>query len=237
MLFRTIIILISFNFVLFMGQAVARPVLAGDGMARLDRYDVLSFTDPIPDGLKKGKAIGVFDATPEEIFRVITEYEHYNSFIPRVVSSQVIDRHGDTSAFVFLLTDLPWPVRDAWVLAQFEHEQLGANTYRIRFWQIRGSLRRYAGSALIEPWAGNKSAVTYELIIEPDMRASHHFINGRIEQVTALYLHSLRQHINNLHHAGMLHPLVSPDPALVSPLAGARQPVPVDQSENVAHAK
>src|SRR5204862_2887278 len=57
--------------------AEARPALSADGLARLGRYEVLTFTDAGGGGINKGKAIGVFDATPDEVFRVATEYERY----------------------------------------------------------------------------------------------------------------------------------------------------------------
>src|SRR5262249_20107779 len=118
--------------------AGARPNLSDDGMKRLGRYDVLTFNDPAGNGINKGKAIGIFDATPDEVYRVLTDFEKYPEFAPRVTSSRVVDRQGDKRTFVMLQTNLPWPVSDAWVYAQFEHEQLPGATYRIRFFQVKG---------------------------------------------------------------------------------------------------
>jgi ribosome-associated toxin RatA of RatAB toxin-antitoxin module len=214
------------------GNAGAKPALNPEGLSRLGRYDVLTFVDPAGGGINKGKAIGVFDATPDEIFRVVTEYDKYPEFAPRVVSSRVVDRQGDRRAFVMLKTDLPWPVSDAWVYAQFEHEQLSGATYRVRFWQIKGSMKRYSGSIFIEPWCtwkgGGKSAVTYELVVEPNSAAPKRFINDRVEVAVSKYVHALRQHINELHRLGLLHPVLPPNPKLISPLVGPRDPVRVD---------
>src|SRR5262249_61203370 len=119
-------------------------------------------------GIDKSKAIGGFDATPDEVFRTATDYERLVEFAPRIVSSKVIDKRGDHS-FVMLASDLPWPVSKAWVYAEFSHEKLGGEVYRIRFWQVRGSMRRYQGEILIEPWSASRqrTAVTYELLPEP----------------------------------------------------------------------
>lgn len=217
--------------------ASARPVLPGDGLARLDRYDVLTFTDPAGDGMRKGKAIGVFDAMPDEIFRVLTEYERYPEFTPQVVATQVVDRQGDDRALVSLATRFPWPVRDAWVLAQFEHQQRGDGTYRIRFWQVRGTMRRYAGDVLIEPWSSSRSSVTYELLAEPHARLSRRYINNRISDAAGRYVHALRQRVNELHRAGLLHPLAPPNPSLVSPLTGPRAPLDAKRNAQIAKAR
>ncbi len=216
------------------GAAHARPALSPDGLARLGRYEVLTFADAGGDGINKGKAIAVFDATPDEVFRVATEYERYPDFAPRVVASKVVDRQGDQRAFVMLSTDLPWPVSKAWVYAQFEHERIGGDTYRVRFWQLRGSMKRYFGSIYIEPWVkwknGGKSAVTYELLAEPDSSAPKRLINNRVEEAVAKWVHALRQRINDLRRAGRLHPQLPPDPRLAAPL----QPKPAALFGDVA---
>jgi len=177
---------------------------------------VLTFTDDGGGGVNKGKAIGVFDATPDEVFRVATEYERYPEFAPRIVATKVVDRQGDARALVMLSTDLPWPVSKAWVYAQFEHERVGSDAYRVRFWQVKGSMKRYFGSIYIEPWVkwkgGGKSAVTYELLAEPDTSAPKKMINKRVEEAVGKWVHALRQRINELRRAGRLHPQLPVEP-------------------------
>lgn len=219
-------------------RCAARPEVGAPGLGRLARYDVLTFFDPAGNGIDKSKAIGVFDATPEEVFRTATDYPRLAEFAPRVisseVSSEVIDRHGDEHALVMLKSDLPWPVSKAWVYADFQHEKLGGEVYRIRFSQVRGSMRRYFGSILIEPWSPQKSAVTYELVAEPDTIAPKRLVNRKLHDAAARYVHALRQRINDLHRLGRLHPLEPPSTDFSPTLAGARKPVVV---ENVAKAR
>ena len=215
--------------------ASARPNLDPSGLGRLDRYDVLTFVDPAGHGINRSKAIGVFDATPDEIYRTATDYEHLPEFAPRVSSSRVIDRRGDAQAFVMLTARLPWPVSDAWVYAEFDHERLGAGTYRIRFWQIRGTMRRYSGQLLIEPWSATRSAVTYELLVEPDSIAPKGLLNAKLRDVASKYVHALRQRINDLHRLGRLHPQAPPAPGLPSELTGPREPVMVEEVAKREH--
>ena len=70
--------------------ALARPSLDPARLDQLDRYEVLMFGDPVAGGLERSKAIGVFDATPDEVFRIATEYQHYPEFMPRVSSMRLI---------------------------------------------------------------------------------------------------------------------------------------------------
>jgi len=204
------------------------PALPPDAPARLARYDVLSFVDPGGGGIDRSSAVGVFDATPDEVFRTATDYDKLYQFAPRLRLSRVIERPDGAHALVALRSDLPWPARDAWVEALFQVERLASEAYRVRFWQVRGSMRRYTGSILIEPWGAQKSSVTYEVLAEPDTFAPRSLINRKLRDVAAGYVHALRQRINDLHRTGRLHPQQPPAPEVPSMLAGARPPAPVE---------
>jgi ribosome-associated toxin RatA of RatAB toxin-antitoxin module len=193
------------------------------GAGRLDRWEVLAWTQPGEAGIQGSKAIGVFAATPDEVFRIATDYEHLADFAPRVVSSRIVDRRGEAQATVELHADLPWPLSSAWVSAQFEHEDRGGGVYRIKFFKVAGSLRRYAGAMLIEPWSSGRTAVTYELLVEPESRAPKSMLNGRLHDAASRYVHALRQRVDELHRLGRLHPEMAPNPNLPSELSGPRE--------------
>src|SRR5690242_16091084 len=93
--------------------AHARPAFSPDGAQRFGRYEILTSGDPAGGGLTKARAVGLLDATPDEVFRVATDYARYTEFAPRVVSADVVDRQGDQRAFVMMKTNLPWPVSAA----------------------------------------------------------------------------------------------------------------------------
>src|SRR4051812_28649691 len=77
------------------GQAAARPMLDDPHMGQLSQYQVLVFADRVGGGLDRGKAIGVIDATPEEVFRVATDCSKYKEFMPRVFSSEVVKKRQE----------------------------------------------------------------------------------------------------------------------------------------------
>ena len=93
---------------------------------------------------------GVFDATPEEVFRVATDYAKWQDYLPRVKASQVIERQRD-GATVEITIDLPWPVGKTLVTATYHHEKLKGDIYRVKFTEVRGNLKQYLGSLYIEP--------------------------------------------------------------------------------------
>src|SRR3954469_17245737 len=129
----------------FCGSAQARPQLDSGRMTRLARYDVLAFGDPFKNGFEMGKAIGVFDATPEEVFRVATDYNKWKEYLPRVRSSEVRDKKHD-GATVEITLDLPWPVGKTVVTAKYHHEKQKGGIYKVSFNKIKGNLKQYLGS-------------------------------------------------------------------------------------------
>jgi ribosome-associated toxin RatA of RatAB toxin-antitoxin module len=202
--------------------AFARPTLDSSGLDQLSRYQVLTFTDPFASGIERGKAIGVIDATPEEVFRVATDYAKYRDFMPRVTESNVKESARD-HALVELTAELRWPAGTSMVTARYTHEKLPGEIYRVRFDMVNGSLKKYLGSLYIEPFAPGKTAVTYELVAEPNTLAPKSAINRGVKRSTANFVHALRQRVNDLHQQGYLHPEpVAPRASDArSPLVGA----------------
>lgn len=199
----------------------ARPTLDGGRLDELARYQVLTFTDPFGSGIERGKAIGVIDATPEEVFRVATDYAKYRDFMPRVTESTVKESARD-HALVELTAELRWPAGSSTVTARYTHEKLPGEIYRVRFDMVAGSLRKYLGSLYIEPFSPGKTAVTYELVAEPNTIAPKSAVNRGVKRSTSNFVHALRQRINELHQQGYLHPEpLAPRPSDArSPLVG-----------------
>ena len=191
--------------------AAARPTLDSERLSELAHYQVLTFTDPFADGIERGKAIGVIDATPEEVFRVATDYARYREFMPKVVTSRVKEQTKD-HALVELHADLRWPAGSSTVTARYTHEKLPGEIYRVRFAMVQGTLKQYVGSLYIEPFGPGKTAVTYELVAEPDTLAPKSAINRGIKRSTGNFVNALRQRINDLHRLGYLHPEPMPPP-------------------------
>src|SRR5258708_25373229 len=99
--------------------AQARPLLDEQRLLRLERWDVVSFTDPAGSGAQRHRAVGMFNASPEAIFKVATDYEQYTSYIPRLIGSHVMWQGAD-QALGMLEAELPWPLRNSWSYAPFQ---------------------------------------------------------------------------------------------------------------------
>lgn len=212
---------------LSIAPVAAGPTLDPSRLAQLARYEVLVFSDPFKDGIERGKAIGVFDATPEEVFRVASDFNKWSEYLPKVHSSKVVSRSGKVT-LVAMTADLPWPVGRRQVFARYIEDRLPGEIYRIRFEMLHGEMRQYLGSLYIEPWNGSgppKTAVTYELVAEPDIAAPDSTINKAVRRSSSGFVHALRQHVNELHRLGLLHPMQPP--TVAPPVALPQGPVTV----------
>ena len=211
--------------------AAARPTLDSARLGEIARYEVLTFNDPFKNGIERGKAIGVIDATPEEVFRVATDYAKYRDFMPRVTDSKVREAARD-HVLVELHAELRWPAGASTVTARYTHEKLPGEIYRVKFEMVDGSLKQYWGTLYIEPFSPGKTAITYELVAEPDMVAPKSAVNRGIKRSTGNFVNALRQRINDLHRLGYLHPEpIAPQKSDArSPLVGAPPSVPSDGS-------
>jgi ribosome-associated toxin RatA of RatAB toxin-antitoxin module len=203
--------------------AAARPTLDNNRLDELSRYQVLTFNDPFKNGIERGKAIGVIDATPEDVFRVATDYAKYRDFMPRVTRSTVKENASD-HALVELQAELRWPAGSSTVTAKYTYEKLPGDIYRVKFGMVDGSLKQYWGSLYIEPFAPGKTAITYELVAEPDTVAPKSAINRGVKRSTGNFVHALRQRINELHRLGYLHPEPVPPSTSEARALGATPP-------------
>ncbi len=202
-------------------SASARPTLDAARLNQLGAYSVLVFSDPSGHaGIERGKAIGVFDATTEEVFRVATDYTKYRDFMPRIQGSRVVESDRN-HAIVEITAELPWPAGRAAVVARYDHQRLPGSIYRVQFQLLRGNMKHYVGSLYIEPWSPGRTAVTYELVAQPEGIAPHSAVNKGVRRSVSSFVNALRQRINDLHRMGYLHPeptTPAPGPA---PLTGS----------------
>jgi ribosome-associated toxin RatA of RatAB toxin-antitoxin module len=226
--FRSLVGLASLS-VALTSPAFARPTLDSARMDELAHYHVLTFTDPFRRGIERGKAIAVIDATSEEVFRVATDYAKYRDFMPSVTGSNVKEAARD-HALVELTAELRWPAGSSTVMARYSHEKLPGDIYRVRFDMVQGTLKQYLGTLYIEPFAPGKTAITYELVAEPDTIAPKGAINRGTKRATGNFVNALRQRINDLHRLGYLHPqpIVPGKSDGPSPLVGAPPAAPAN---------
>jgi hypothetical protein len=65
--------------------------LAGEVPSRLAAGEIISFSENLPgSNAKRGEVRGVVDAPPEMVWQVISDVNHFEEFMPRILNSQVV---------------------------------------------------------------------------------------------------------------------------------------------------
>jgi ribosome-associated toxin RatA of RatAB toxin-antitoxin module len=116
--------------------------------------------------IKRGIVQGAVEATAEEVWQVITDYEHYTEFMPRTEKAEVRKRELNRVTY-FSYLGMPWPIED---VAYVCDADLAPDHLGVEFRMAPGSgkgVKRFTGSWKLEPMVG-KTMVTYTLFFEPE---------------------------------------------------------------------
>jgi ribosome-associated toxin RatA of RatAB toxin-antitoxin module len=161
---------------------------------RLDRGEIVTRTWKLPGSdIGTGRAWGVIAAKPERVFAIIADVNRYREFIKRVVDSRVVADAGKSYDFFYKI-DMPWPLSDHWFITRNVHridEQ--RRIYRRSWTLVRGSFRRNEGYWQVEPWPGDRSLVTYSVVLQPRSAIPQFVINYVTEKSLPRSIDNLRQ--------------------------------------------
>lgn len=114
-------------------------------------------------------ACAVLDQPVAEVWPVLRDCEHYQSFLPGVVRSALRQRSGDV-ALCEALIDLPFPLGELESIERVTETALPGGGFERRWTLERGSYRRLEGSWTVLPWSGGarRSLLVYQLDMDPE---------------------------------------------------------------------
>lgn len=122
----------------------------------------IKITDPGKGQLKKIVARAYLEASPEQVWQTISQYEKYPQFLPRVASAHINRRNQEVTIATMKL-DLPFPMNGTWYTNRYvENKAAGTITWKM----LRGSLKSTVGRWKISP-QGKGTLVQYDLQTDP----------------------------------------------------------------------
>lgn len=126
--------------------------------------------DDVP-GSKFKKAIieGTIEASPEQVWSVLTDYEHYADFMPRIKTTKILSRSTSLVHYEAFL-NMPWPISDVSYACKSHLEK--PNEF-IRFAMVPGTgkgVKTFQGSWKLRSPIGkpNLTLIDYMLFFEPE---------------------------------------------------------------------
>jgi ribosome-associated toxin RatA of RatAB toxin-antitoxin module len=140
--------------------------------ARLDRGEVLTRFWRVPGSdAGAGWAVGVIDAPPEQVFRVVADVARYREFTPRMVASTIVSGGGDRYRFYYKL-QMPWPLSDHECTTDNVHEVDRPGRRFTRRWTlVSGTFHHNEGAWAVRPWGKGQSLLTYSVVLLPKSAA------------------------------------------------------------------
>jgi hypothetical protein len=153
-----------------LAQPVVGPELTEAEQKKLGDGEVV-IRETTPTGGKGvgAMALGVVDASSDEVWPVLRDCQLFWKFMPRTKKSWVKDEEG-VGRICHVELSMPFPLPDLWsdTVAEIREEPRGH--YRRAWKLVRGTYHRNDGSWTIVPWGdGAKSLVVYAIDTDPKM--------------------------------------------------------------------
>ena len=152
-------------------QEVIAIELTQEEQERLAKGEVIVHLKAVKGPIKEGTAIGVVDAPPERVFKVITDNENFEQFMPYVRQSDV-ERLTEASIINYQYLDFPFPIGDRYyklhILRMVENTNRG-KVFKSTWTYIKGSgnIEDTYGSWTLKEYGQDKTLVTYVCCTDP----------------------------------------------------------------------
>jgi hypothetical protein len=146
------------------------------------------------------KAFLLMSTTPPKVMGVVMDIANYDKFMPRVTKSRVVRRKGKKNVWAVIVTNLPWPMRNAWVAVKYTWSQPSKNHYRLDWFRHKGSMRQYWGRLDLYSWGKWFTLAVCSMQAVPDQYVSRSRLNKGIVWAAEQVLQNLRSRMDHLRH-------------------------------------
>lgn len=132
---------------------------------------LVHLADVAGSAVKKATAVAVIDASPEQVFHVLTDYEAFPEFMPYCRAVNVEERDGDHARVRYEL-DFPWPIGDRHYVLKLTNrsETRGETTVLINSWTYvpdSGNINDTYGTWEVLPHGKNRAIARYTVFTDP----------------------------------------------------------------------
>jgi ribosome-associated toxin RatA of RatAB toxin-antitoxin module len=84
--------LVAFALTVLASVPAAAHVLNDDEIKTVEKGDIVVHVQEVPGtNVKKGQAFGIVSAPTEQVWRIISDYNHYKDFMPRTIETFVVN--------------------------------------------------------------------------------------------------------------------------------------------------
>lgn len=156
---------------------LSKPVQAISPAALQSGQVDVGFADQ--GNMKAVQAVGLIKASPAAVWKVLTSYERYQTFMPRVKQCQVQRRQGHIVDALIKL-DAPWPFANTWYVNRYF---LNPASYTIRWTMVKGSIKHNEGYWQLKP-SGKHTMVYYSVKADTGIRLVPQWVIDNVTKTT-----------------------------------------------------
>ncbi len=164
--------------------------------SKLERGDVATELTDGPGGRRDARARALIAAPPEAVWNGITDYAHYNEFMPFTTVSDVKRREGDT---VWFYTELSFPLKTI----RYEIKlKLDKPRWRVDWTLVEGDLRSNEGSWQLEPYGpgGGETFAIYTVYVAPGFSIPGFILNKMTQASLPQLIQAVRKRAGDRKH-------------------------------------
>lgn len=160
-------------------------------------------------GPKEGVGRGVIDAPPERVFRALTDYAHWEEFMPFLERSDArpIPALPNNTIESHHLLDLPAPTGERRYTVRFTsriEETAGGRVWHIDWRSVPGSgnLKEHRGSWALRTFAPNRTLASCTLYTDPGGLTPNFAMNRATRKMIGWIFKGLRQQVRRGRYLG-----------------------------------
>jgi ribosome-associated toxin RatA of RatAB toxin-antitoxin module len=159
----------------------------GDMLAEVKAGKIVVHSIPAKKGPDTGRAIGMIEAPTNVVVDILSRLDRYKDFVPRIVGSRKVKKNK-----YVIESDLPWPVKSAWVYVGVTRKDSGRTAY-LRWRMLNGTFEAYEGMAWVQPIDAKRSLLTYQMLAVPKTSAPDSMISKGLRSATERMIKAIRK--------------------------------------------
>ncbi len=149
-----------------------------------------------PGKPREGVGRGVIEAPPERVFRALTDYAHWEEFMPFLDGSAVQTKGGGSVVSEHLMS-LPSPMGERRYRVRFTQKVEAGKVWRIDWSYVPGSgnVDDHRGSWTLTALGPGKTLAVCRLFTDPGGLTPHGAVDRGTGKMLPWVFHGLRQHV------------------------------------------
>ena len=176
---------VTLGVVLFLTLGTTLPAF-GNALSKIKNGEIIVHSVPAKKGPDTGRAMGMIEAPADVVADVLSRFDRYSEFVPRIVGSRKVK----DDRFV-VKAELPWPVNSAWVYVHLTRKDSGRTSF-LRWKMLNGTFKAYEGMAWIQPIDARRTLLTYQTLAVPKTRAPDGLISKGLRSASKSMVKAIR---------------------------------------------